>query len=113
MHWLIVGILGFVWKAFVFKAGVDWLSPKSNDKRERATMKAMLYLVVFFAIIEVILSFLGWIPVVGIFAAGVYLLTYLYIFGVYFGLGFLRTIGLAIVQAIGTALFVWLLAGGA
>lgn len=112
MHSLVLAILGFVWKAFVFKAGVEWLSPKSNDKRERATMKAMLYLVFFFSIIEGVLAVLGLIPVVGVLAGGLYLLTYLYIFAVYFGLGFFRTLGLAVVQFIGMAAFFWILGGG-
>ncbi len=97
---LIMPVVSLLWKALVFKTGVHWLSPASNDRKERATFGTMLNVATLFVVASVGVTFmkvLGWpLAIVGSTA---YLCAWFYVFARYFGLGFFRTVVLAV--------FVW------
>lgn len=98
-------ILEIVWLGFVYRAGVEFLSPPGNPKRERATWGATLATAAAFAIAGSLLgslSFLNPIYYAGsLLAVGAFVVT----FAEYFGLGLSRAMAMSGFHFLGLGAF--------
>ncbi len=99
----------FVYKAFLYRLGVNWFSPDGNTRRHRATLRTTMWLVLLFTVLEVVAAALWLLPMFALGVAALHLVLFLFIFGEYFGLGIKRTLGLAVMQWVGMGLFALLL----
>lgn len=105
MTTIAVWLLSLVWRAFVYRTGVQWLSPPNNVKAERATMGAALQFAVFFTVVHFVCSLIGYLPGAGLLAWAAYAGIWLWVFASHFGLGIVRALGMGILQLIAMGIF--------
>ena len=105
MRFLLLPLLSLLWTAFVFHQGVRLLSPEGNPKIDRVTLWDTFGIALGFAVFGWLVAALGWIPVLGTVAWIGYALVWLGVFAVHFGMGWIRAMGMAVLQALAGVAF--------
>lgn len=103
---MLTPIFAILWRTMVVKLGIELLSPAGNDKRQRATVNTVAWLVVGFTVAGTLLSSLGFLALsVKLIGWLLWTVAWLGIFGGVFGLGVFRAIGLYLMMAVGQLVF--------
>jgi len=105
MNVLLLFVIGLVWRGVIFRWGVQRLSPPGNKKQARATLYTMVMVAFGLTVLATVCGILSYIPGMGLFSGLVYSAVFLSIFGIYFGLGLIRAIVLAMIQMLGMWFF--------